>query len=176
MLAIRISMPGDIFFRQVRIGKDGIPFRLFKFRTMRNLTRASEGRFDPGDRSRVTKLGSFLRKYKLDELPQLINVFSGEMSIVGPRPEIKEWTEVYPDKWKIVLSVKPGITDDASIAFRDEEELLTNAVDPHEVYRNYILPRKLELYILYVNNNNMLKDIGIIFRTLLTVIHKNEKK
>jgi lipopolysaccharide/colanic/teichoic acid biosynthesis glycosyltransferase len=154
------------------MGKNGVPFRLFKFRTMKSIQKAPEGRFNPGDRTRVTKLGSFLRKYKLDELPQLINVLIGDMSIVGPRPEIREWTEVYPSEWKIILSVKPGITDNASIAYRDEEEILSKADDPHEIYRNLILPRKLALYISYVQNNNLLKDIGIIFRTLITVIYK----
>lgn len=171
-VAIKLSMPGDIFFRQSRMGKNGVPFRLFKFRTMKSIQKAPEGRFNPGDRTRVTKLGSFLRKYKLDELPQLINVLIGDMSIVGPRPEIREWTEVYPSEWKIILSVKPGITDNASIAYRDEEEILSKADDPHEIYRNLILPRKLALYISYVQNNNLLKDIGIIFRTLITVIYK----
>ena len=171
-LAIKVSTPGNIFFRQLRVGKDGSLFRLLKFRTMQNIPQASEGRFDPGDKSRVTRIGSFLRKYKLDELPQLINVIKGEMSIVGPRPEIKQWTQVYPEKWEIVLRVTPGITDNASIVFSDEEELLSKSDNPNETYRDVILPRKLDLYVSYVNNHSFSGDISIVFRTLIKVITK----
>lgn len=171
-LAIKVSTPGSIFFRQLRVGKDRSLFRLLKFRTMQNIPQASEGRFDPGDKSRVTRIGSFLRKYKLDELPQLINVIKGEMSIVGPRPEIKQWTQVYPEKWEIVLRVTPGITDNASIVFSDEEELLSKSDNPNETYRDVILPRKLDLYISYVNSHTFSGDISIVFRTLIKVISK----
>jgi lipopolysaccharide/colanic/teichoic acid biosynthesis glycosyltransferase len=171
-LAIKVSTPGNIFFRQLRVGKDGSLFRLLKFRTMQNIPHASEGRFDPGDKSRVTRIGSFLRKYKLDELPQLINVIKGEMSIVGPRPEIKQWTQVYPEKWEIVLRVTPGITDNASIVFSDEEELLSKSDNPNETYRDVILPRKLDLYVSYVKNHSFSGDISIVFRTLIKVISK----
>jgi lipopolysaccharide/colanic/teichoic acid biosynthesis glycosyltransferase len=170
--SIKSSTPGNIFFRQLRVGKDGTLFPLIKFRTMQNIPLASEGRFDPGDKSRVTRIGSFLRKYKLDELPQLINVIKGEMSVVGPRPEIKQWTEVYPEKWEIVLKVTPGITDNASIVFSDEEELLSKSDNPNETYRDVILPRKLDLYVSYVNNHSFSGDIGIIFRTLIKIISK----
>jgi lipopolysaccharide/colanic/teichoic acid biosynthesis glycosyltransferase len=171
-ISIKLSTPGDIFFRQLRVGKDGSLFRLLKFRTMENIPQASEGRFDAGDKSRVTRIGSFLRKYKLDELPQLINVIKGEMSIVGPRPEIKQWTQVYPEKWEIVLSVTPGITDNASIVFSDEEELLSKSDNPNETYRDVILPRKLDLYVSYVKNHSFSGDINIVFRTLIKVISK----
>lgn len=123
------------------------------------------GSFDAGDTSRITPLGVLLRKYKLDELPQLLNVLIGDMSFVGPRPEVKQWTSVYPEKWNIVHSVKPGITDNASIEFRNEEMILANAVDPLGTYKEVILPRKLDLYIEYVQNRSFLGDIGIIFRT-----------
>jgi len=165
-------MPGNIFFWQLRVGKGGTLFRIVKFRTMRTIPQSSEGRFDPGDISRVTRLGSFLRKYKLDELPQLINVIKGEMSLVGPRPEIKQWTEIYPEKWEIVLRVNPGITDNASIVFRDEEELLAQSNNPNETYRDVILPRKLNMYVSYVNNHSFLGDIGILFRTIIIIISK----
>ena len=170
--SIKLSMPGKVFFRQLRVGKGGSLFWLFKFRTMGTLPDAEKGRFDPGDTSRVTSLGSFLRKYKLDELPQLINVLKGEMSLVGPRPEIKKWTEVYPEKWKIVLQVAPGITDNASILFSDEERILAQAENPQSTYRDVILPYKLELYISYVKNHSFYGDIGIILRTLIRVISK----
>lgn len=123
------------------------------------------GSFDAGDTSRITPLGVFLRKYKLDELPQLLNVLTGDMSFVGPRPEVLQWTSVYPEKWKIVHSVKPGITDNASIEFRNEEMILANAQDPLKTYEEVILPRKLDLYIEYVQNRSFLGDIGIIFKT-----------
>ena len=137
---------------------------------MKILKEAENGKFDLGSSSRVTVLGKTLRKTKIDEIPQLINVLYGDMSIVGPRPEIKLWTEVYPDRWSIVHSVKPGITDNASIEFRNEEKLLANADEPEVIYRDVILPRKLDLYIQYVENQSFLGDVKIIFRTIKTVI------
>jgi len=171
-ILVKLTMPGPIFFIQDRVGKNGIIFKLIKFRTMRVAEGKSSGSFDAGDTSRITALGNFLRKTKLDELPQLINVIKGDMSIVGPRPEVKRWTEVYPEKWAIVHLVKPGITDDASIEFRNEEKLLKNALNPTEFYQNQILPHKLKLYINYVHNQSFLGDIKIIFRTIGHVIFK----
>jgi lipopolysaccharide/colanic/teichoic acid biosynthesis glycosyltransferase len=130
------------------------------------------GEFSAGDKSRITKTGKVLRKIKIDEFPQFINVLKGEMSIVGPRPEVKKWTEVYPEKWAIVHTVKPGITDNASIEFRNEEELLAASDDPEKTYRDVILPRKLELYIDYVNKNSLYGDIKIIFQTVFAVIFR----
>jgi lipopolysaccharide/colanic/teichoic acid biosynthesis glycosyltransferase len=172
VISIMATMPGSVFFRQERVGKGGKRFVLIKFRTMKSIPESSGPRFDAGDKSRVTRFGSFLRKYKLDELPQLINVIKGDMSLVGPRPEILQWTKIYPEKWDIVLKVLPGITDNASIVFRDEEDLLARSADPLETYRNVILPRKLELYVSYVKNRSFFGDIGIIFRTLIKVISK----
>lgn len=171
-LFIKILMPGPVFFIQTRIGKGGKEFRLLKFRTMRVNAKTSEGSFDAGDQSRITALGKLLRKTKLDELPQLINVLIGDMSLVGPRPEVKKWTAVYPEQWAIVHQVKPGITDNASIEFRNEEELLAQSSNPEETYRNVILPRKLELYINYVNHHSFLGDMIIIIRTIQSVILK----
>jgi lipopolysaccharide/colanic/teichoic acid biosynthesis glycosyltransferase len=159
-----------IFFHQERIGRFGTAFKLFKFRSMTTLKGVSKNSFDVGDTSRVTRIGKIIRKTKLDEIPQLLNVIVGDMSIVGPRPEIKLWTEVYPDRWSIVHSVKPGITDNASIEFRNEEKLLANADEPEVIYRDVILPRKLDLYIQYVENQSFLGDVKIIFRTIKTVI------
>lgn len=171
-LLIKVRMPGPVFFIQQRMGKQGRPFRLIKFRTMKVASGKSSGSFDAGDNSRITPLGRFLRKTKLDEIPQLINVLKGEMSIVGPRPEVKQWTEAYPEKWKIVHSVKPGITDNASIEFRNEEEILAKSNDPIKTYKEEILPRKLDLYIDYVNNRSGWGDLIIIYKTIKVVILK----
>lgn len=165
-------MPGPILFRQLRVGKNGKLFRLNKFRTMRVLKEAEKGSFDVGNSSRITPLGKFLRRTKLDELPQLFNVLVGDMSIVGPRPEVKQWTEVYSEKWSIVHLVKPGITDNASILFRNEEEIFAKSSNPTETYKNEILPKKLDLYIDYVNNQSLFGDIKIILKTIYTVIAK----
>lgn len=165
-------MPGPVYFRQERKGYSGRTFKLIKFRTMSVAQNSEKGSFDIGDKSRITPLGRILRKTKIDELPQLINVLKGDMSLVGPRPEVKKWTEVYPEKWDIVLSVKPGITDNASIEFRNEEEILSTAEDPEAMYRDVVLPRKLDLYIDYVNNHSFRGDLKIIFKTIVTVITK----
>ena len=171
-LFIKLQMPGPVFFIQTRIGKGGKEFSLLKFRTMLVKPKTSEGSFDAGDQSRITALGKILRKTKLDEIPQLINVFKGDMSLVGPRPEVRKWTAVYPEQWAIVHQVLPGITDNASIEFRNEEELLVRSSNPEETYRDVILPRKLELYINYVNHHNFWGDLMIIIRTIQSVIVK----
>ena len=165
-------MPGPVFFIQTRIGKGGKEFRLLKFRTMLVKPKASEESFDVGDQSRITSLGKILRKTKLDETPQLVNVLKGEMSVVGPRPEVKKWTAVYPEQWAIVHQVKPSITDNASIEFRNEEELLAQSANPEETYKNDVLPRKLELYINYVNHYSFWGDVRIILKTIQTVLLK----
>ena len=167
---ILVFMPGPILFSQSRVGENGKIFRLIKFRTMRVLKEAEKGSFDVGNSSRITPLGKFLRKTKMDELPQLFNVLIGDMSIVGPRPEVKQWTEIYPEKWAIVHSLKPGITDNASILFRNEEEILAKSSSPTETYKNEILPKKLDLYIDYVQNQSFIGDIKIIIKTIYTVI------
>lgn len=131
-----------------------------------------EGNFNPGNRSRVTSVGQFLRKSKLDELPQLINVFKGEMSMVGPRPEIPQWVTVYPERWEKVLSVRPGITDNSSILFRDEESILSQSEDPERTYREVILPKKLDFYEEYVDTHSFFGDIKTIFRTIISINFK----
>lgn len=128
--------------------------------------------FEPGDTSRVTSVGKFLRRTKIDELPQLINVLKGEMSLVGPRPEIEKWVAVYPWRWEKVLSVKPGITDSASILYRSEESLLAESDDPETTYKVIILPEKLDLNEDYVLNNSFFGDLKLIFKTILSVIFK----
>jgi len=128
------------------------------------------GSFEAGNASRVTRVGRFLRKTKLDELPQLWNVLKGDMALVGPRPEVRKWVEVYPERWAKVLTIRPGITDPASIEFRNEEEVLANATDPQDYYRSVILPRKLAMYEQYVATRSFWGDLGILVKTALAVV------
>lgn len=170
--AIKISDKGPVFFRQIRAGRNGRDFLIYKFRTMKKAPSHVEGNFNPGDRSRVTSVGKFLRRSKLDELPQLINVLKGDMSMVGPRPEIPRWVTVYPERWEKVLSVRPGITDNSSILFRDEESMLSQSENPEKTYREIILPKKLGLYEEYVDTHSFLGDIKLIFKTIISVFYK----
>jgi lipopolysaccharide/colanic/teichoic acid biosynthesis glycosyltransferase len=169
---IYFTMQGKVFFIQPRVGRGGNIFMLYKFRTMRNAPLKVEGAFNPGDKSRITYLGNLLRKYKLDELPQLYNVFKGDMSLVGPRPETQEWINAYPEQWEIVLNVRPGITDNASIEFRNEEDILAACENPAEIYRNVILPKKLEYYTIYAKQHTFLGDIHIILKTFIIIFSK----
>ncbi|WP_237022390.1 sugar transferase [Halomonas sp. HG01] len=162
--------PGGAFFHQLRMGKDRKPFYILKFRSMTVKPEAESGRFDVGDASRVTRAGRMLRKFKLDELPQFMNVLRGDMSIVGPRPEIKQWVEAYPERWKTVLQVKPGITDPASIRFSNEEDVLAQYDDPVTAYRDIVLPKKLDIYEAYVSNRTLWGDLKIIFETFVKVV------
>jgi len=161
---------GPIFFVQKRVGRYGKLFSLYKFRSMRILKSFEKGSFEPGDTSRVTTIGKFLRKTKLDELPQLLNVLFGQMSLVGPRPEVEKWVKAYPERWEKILLVRPGITDNASIEFRNEEEILSGSEDPELTYKDIILPRKLELYEKYVSGHSFTNDIILIFKTVHSVI------
>jgi len=164
------GLPG--FFRHRRVGLGGRDFVLLKFRTMVIKPEADMGSFDVGDVARITKFGRFLRKTKLDELPQLWNVLKGDMSIVGPRPEVRKWVEAYPERWARVLTMRPGITDPASIEFRNEEELLARSPDPERTYREEILPRKLVLYEKYVATRSFWGDVGVLFKTVWVVVGK----
>lgn len=170
-LLVATSSRGGVFFRQKRIGRNGKHFRLLKFRTMTILDEASDGTFDAGDTSRVTTIGAILRRTKIDELPQFLNVLTGNMSLVGPRPEVERWTREYPERWKIVLSLRPGITDRASIEFRNEEELLAASDNPEQTYKEEILPRKLDLAERYVDSHSIAGDARILLDTLLAVLH-----
>lgn len=163
---------GSILFIQSRVGFQGKFFQFFKFRTMSISKLDKNGQFDAGDTSRVTHVGKFLRKTKLDELPQLYNVLRGDMSIVGPRPEVKRYVDVYPGRWAIIQKVKPGITDNASIKFRNEEEILVKSQNPEKTYIEEILPKKLKLYEQYVNSRSFLGDINIILKTIYVIISK----
>ena len=171
-LLIIIDSGFPVFFVQKRVGEGGKQFKMFKYRTMRVLKEARQGSFDAGDSSRVTRIGKILRKTKLDELPQLFNVFSGKMSFVGPRPEVQKWVDAYPERWAIVHTVKPGITDNASIEFRNEEEILSSSTEPFITYREEILPLKLSMYEDYVHNKSFWKDIKILFKTFTSVLFK----
>jgi lipopolysaccharide/colanic/teichoic acid biosynthesis glycosyltransferase len=173
-LAVLLTSGRPIFFSQERVGLRGRPFCLLKFRTMKHLEGAETGLFEPGSRARVTPVGRFLRAWKIDELPQLWNVLKGEMSIVGPRPEIRRWVEAYPERWQKVLAVKPGITDPASVHYRDEEEVLAASPDPDKTYRDIILPHKLDIYEKYVHNRSLLGDLGVVLTTLQKIIWRGQ--
>lgn len=169
-ILVKLTSPGPVFFRQSRGGKDGKYFEIMKFRSM-TVKKETDGKdFHPGCDARVTAVGKFLRKSKIDELPQLINVLKGEMSMVGPRPEVKVYIDLYPERWGKVLSVRPGITDPASVTFRNEEELLAEAADPELEYRQKILPHKLDIYEEYVDHISLIKDIKVLFATFLVVL------
>lgn len=167
---IKLDSAGPVFYRQTRVGRYGKDFRIFKFRSM--CVGADKG--SPvtigGRDPRVTRSGYYIRKYKLDELPQLINVFVGDMSLVGPRPEVRHYVDYWTAEQMHVLDVRPGITDPASIRFRNENELMAQADDPEEYYIRVIMQEKLKLYLEYVAHRTFLGDIGLIFKTLYTVV------
>jgi lipopolysaccharide/colanic/teichoic acid biosynthesis glycosyltransferase len=163
---ITLDSSGSPFFRQVRVGRHGIPFRIVKFRTMHVGSHLSGALITASGDVRVTSAGRFLRRFKLDELPQLWNVLRGEMSIVGPRPEVPQYVDLYPPslKW-VVLSVRPGITDPAAIRYMEEEEILARYKDSEEAYRTIHLPRKVRLYVEYVQDQSFSRDFRIILAT-----------
>lgn len=168
---IKLDSPGPVFFRQERVGQWGKLFRIHKFRTMVTDAERRGLQITVGADARVTRVGQWLRKYKLDELPQLLDVWQGHMSLVGPRPEVPRYVACYPaDVREVVLSVRPGITDRASIEFKDENEILGRAVDPHVAYVQEVLPIKLSYYQDYVANRSFWSDVGIIFSTLKALV------
>lgn len=166
-VAIKLDTPGPVFFRQERVGRDGRPFHIFKFRSMiPEAPRSGTALTVRADR-RITRVGAFLRKTKLDELPQLINVFKGEMSLVGPRPEVPEFMKFYTAEQRaIMVSMRPGITDYAAILFRDESSLLHGPEDPVEVYRREIMPIKFAYYERYSRDIRFINDLRIIAATI----------
>ena len=166
-LAVAMSSPGGAFFRQVRVGRAGKEFYLLKFRSMRPGSEA-QGQITVGGRDpRITSIGFFLRKSKLDELPQLINVLVGDMSLVGPRPEVPKYVALYTPEQRKVLTVRPGITSATSIAYMDENELLGNSADPERTYVNVVMPAKLALDLKYVKDHGFFQDLSIILRTII---------
>jgi lipopolysaccharide/colanic/teichoic acid biosynthesis glycosyltransferase len=168
-LLVGLGSKGGIFYIQTRVGKNGKDFSLFKFRTMHTGS-DKKGLLTVGARdNRITSIGYFLRKYKLDELPQLFNVLSGSMSLVGPRPEVRKYVEMYNDEQKKVLDVKPGITDYASIEYVNENEILAKSENPEETYIREIMPDKLQLNLKYIREKSSLTDLKIIFRTFAKI-------
>ena len=167
---IKLDSPGPVFYRQVRVGRYNRDFRIFKFRSMR--VGADKGSLVTigGRDPRVTRSGYFIRKFKIDELPQLINVFIGDMSLVGPRPEVRHYVDYWTKEQLHVLDVRPGITDPASIKFRNENELLEKAEDAEKYYIEVIMQEKLRLYLEYVENHSFWYDIKLIFQTFLVII------
>ena len=168
-ILIKFDSKGTVFFKQIRITKGGKEFKIFKYRTMK----AGSDKYSQitvGKDERITKIGSFLRKYKLDEIPQLINVLIGDMSLVGPRPEVPKYVALYTDEQKEILKVKAGITDYASIEFSDENDLLASEEDPEKEYIEKIIPKKIELNKKYLSEISVLADIKIILLTIKKIL------
>lgn len=167
---IKLDSKGPVFYRQVRVGYKNKDFRIFKFRSMRvgadKGSLVTIGGHDP----RVTRSGYFIRKFKFDELPQLINVFVGDMSLVGPRPEVRHYVDYWTPKQMHVLDVRPGITDPASIKFRNENELMEKAEDPERYYIEVIMQEKIKLYLEYVEKHSFFYDLGLIFKTFWVIV------
>jgi len=168
-LLIKLTDRGPVFFTQVRIGQDFKPFRLIKFRSMVVNADKMGALVTGGNDPRITPIGKFLRKTKLDELPQLINVLKGDMSLVGPRPEVAKYIDPYREEYREILQVKPGITDYAAIEYRNEEEVLKQYKDPEEGYIKEVLPAKIDLYRKYISEISFFTDIKLIFQTLLRI-------
>lgn len=169
---VKADSPGPVFYRQTRVGRGNRDFRLFKFRSMR-VGSDKKGLITVGGRDpRVTRSGYYIRKYKLDELPQLINVFIGDMSLVGPRPEVRKYVDLYTPQQLHVLDVRPGITDLASIRYRNENELLEQAADPEQYYREVVMQDKLRINSEYIADRSFFKDIKIIFLTFKAIVER----
>ena len=167
---MKLDSKGPVFYRQVRVGRYNKDFRIFKFRSMRvgsdKGSLVTIGGHDP----RVTRSGYWIRKFKLDELPQRINVFVGDMSLVGPRPEVRHYVDYWTPEQMHVLDVRPGITDPASIKFRNENELMEKAEDPEKYYIEVIMQEKIKLYLEYVEKHNFFYDMGLIFKTFWVIV------
>lgn len=171
IILMKVTTKGPVIYRQLRVGRNNIDFFIFKFRTMfvdaDKLGLLTVGRRDP----RVTLLGFYLRKFKLDELPQLVNVLKGDMSFVGPRPEVRKYVDLYNPIQMQVLNVKPGITDLASIEYRNENELLSSQEDPGSYYINVIMPQKIQINLDYLKESTLFKDVWVIIKTFLAILH-----
>ena len=172
-LLIKLDSPGPVMFRQERVGRFGKPFRIHKFRTMRHEPAGQGLQITGGADRRITRVGGFLRAAKLDELPQLLDVWLGDMILVGPRPEVPRYVAHYPaDLREKVLSVRPGITDIASIEYRDESAVLARAADPEQAYIHEVLPHKLALAAQYVERSSIWLDAWLIWRTLVAIVRR----
>lgn len=173
---IKLESGGPIFYKQTRVGKGGKTFVLLKFRTMKEGA-DQKGLLTVGDKDpRITRVGILLRRFKIDEFPQLINVLKGDMSMVGPRPEVKKYVDLYTQEQMIVLSIKPGVTDYASIVFANENEILLNSRDYERTYIEEILPYKIKLNMEYLNNQTLSQYFKIILKTFLCIFSKNKVK
>lgn len=169
-IAIKIDSKGNILFLQKRVGRYGKEFNIYKFRTMVTDAEKIGKQITVGNDSRITKVGTFLRKTKIDELPQLFNVLKGDMSLVGPRPEVPKYVALYNEEQKNVLNVRPGITDMASLRYRDENEILGKVENPEEYYINVIMKDKLSLNLEYIQKSNVFFDIYLIVKTIIKCI------
>jgi lipopolysaccharide/colanic/teichoic acid biosynthesis glycosyltransferase len=169
-ICIALESPGGVFYRQERIGLGGKPFMIFKFRSMRPNAEL-HGKLTVGARDpRVTRVGAFVRTYKLDEFPQFINVLKGEMSVVGPRPEVIDYVKHYSEEQRRVLEYKPGITDLASITYFEENKLLANAADPQQTYLTDIMPAKIRINLDYQTKSTVWSDLGVVWKTGMRMI------
>ena len=169
-LAVRATSPGPTLFRHERVGRDGRPFQLLKFRTMVADAPARGGALTaPGD-PRITRLGAVLRRWKLDELPQLVNVLRGDMSLVGPRPEVPRYVSLYNEAERRIFAVRPGITDPSSLLYRDESAVLATYPDPERAYREVVLPHKIAVSLAYADSRTVLSDVTLLVRTALRLV------
>ena len=167
-VAVRTTSPGPVLFRQSRVGRDGRPFELLKFRSMADCATGTS--ITAAGDARITKVGRVLRQYKLDELPQLLNVLTGDMSLVGPRPELEKYVDKYPQEYARILAIRPGMTDFAAVEYRDEERILARTPDPEHAYVDEILPAKIQLYFKYLDDVSFRTDVSLIGKTVLAVI------
>lgn len=172
---VRVSSPGPVLFRQTRVGRGGELFTLLKFRTMYTDAEQRGGQLTVGRDPRVTRIGHYLRASKLDELPQLINVVRGDMSLVGPRPEVPRYVALYSEDQRRVLDVRPGITDPASVVYRNESDLMADQSDPESFYVDVLMPEKLRLNLEYQERRTLTSDITVIFDTLKAVVRTDNE-
>jgi lipopolysaccharide/colanic/teichoic acid biosynthesis glycosyltransferase len=163
-VAVKLDSPGPVLFRQRRAGRDRRPFTILKFRSMRDGARGRP--LTAAQDARVTRVGRFLRRHKLDELPQLWNVLVGDMSLVGPRPEVERYVRLFPEAYTRILAIRPGLTDFAALAYRDEETLLQASPDPEAAYTTSVLPAKITLYQRYLDEMSLRTDLALVLRTL----------
>jgi len=173
-IAVKSDSRGPVFYRQQRVGRGGSRFDILKFRCMRMDAEAVGGQLTVGADTRITRVGRFIRAWKLDELPQLINVLVGEMDLVGPRPEVPKYVVLYDEQQREVLRVRPGITDPASVEFRNESEMMADHPDPERLYVEEIMPRKLAINLAYLRKRNLGTDIGVILSTLSAVARRSD--
>ncbi len=169
-LAVKLDSRGPVFFGHERVGKWGRPFKVWKIRTMREDSESMGAAVTAAGDPRVTRVGRRLRAFKIDELPQFWNVLKGEMSLVGPRPEVARYVNLFESQYGKILTVRPGITDEASLQYRHEEDLLATCEDPEKTYIEQVLPRKIERYLAYIDQPSLRKDFSILIRTLASIL------